>query len=507
MLAKSYSAAVVGVEAHAIEVEAANAQAELSSIVVVGLPDLAVRESRDRVRTAMVHSGFWFPGGHTTINLAPADIKKEGPSFDLPIALAVLAASDQIKSPRLLEVWSAGELALNGALRPVRGILPFALAARAAGATSVLVPEMNAAEAAVVKGLNVYAIKNLREAVEYLEDRIGIMPTRVEFEAIVDNGEEEYLDFQDVRGQETAKRAVEVAVAGGHNLLMIGPPGSGKSMMAKRIPSIMPPLSLEEALETMKIHSVAGLLPGGKALVRRRPFRSPHHTISDVGLIGGSANPSPGEVSLAHHGVLFLDELPEFKRSVLEVLRQPLEDGRVTISRAAGTMTFPSRFMLVAAMNPSPAGSREGRSSVAETQRYLNRISGPLLDRIDLHIEVPAVKNEILLQRTEGESSAVIQTRVLAARHIQQERFSGLEKLTCNAHMGTKEIKRYCALGESSRRMLQYAMDDMKLSARAHDRILKVARTMADLATRETVGEEDISEAIQYRSLDRQYWG
>lgn len=514
MLAKVFSAAVYGVDAYEVEIEVNTSSSGDSKplIIVVGLPDTAVKESKDRVTTAISNSGYYWPHGRTTINLAPADVKKEGPSFDLPIALGMIAAQQEVRLELMEHSSFVGELALTGAVRPVKGILPIALEARRSGRTALFVPEANAREAAVVEGLCVYGVRSLRQTFEFLKGETTMTPVTEDMEALFDAHRSYDIDFSDVKGQGNVKRAIEVAVSGGHNCLMIGTPGSGKSMIAKRIPTIMPPMTLAEAIETTKIHSICGLLLDPRnSFVATRPFRSPHHTISDVGLLGGSANPSPGEVSVAHNGVLFLDELPEFRRSTLETMRQPLEDGFVTISRAAGTMTFPAEFMLVSAMNPCPCGyfgdpKRECRCGHTQVQRYRQRISGPLLDRIDIHIEVPAVTFSEITGKEAGEPSEAIRARVEVARRVQQERFHGSRRVACNARMTTKMIRQHCVLDESSQELLKVAMGELNFSARAFDRILKVSRTIADLARSEAIQSEHLGEAIQYRTLDRNLW-
>ncbi|MDX2081443.1 MAG: YifB family Mg chelatase-like AAA ATPase [Terrimicrobiaceae bacterium] len=508
MLTRVFSAALQGVDAREVEIEVNTGPGE-PKIIVVGLPDTAVKESKDRVTTAISNSGFRWPRERTTINLAPADIKKEGPSFDLPIAVGMIAAAQHASLPRLERCLVAGELALTGEIRPVKGALPIALEARARGKRAVIVPAANAAEAAAVEGIDVYAPLNLREAFEFLAKTRELPVVRSDLAALFATSEHPDLDFADVKGQHGVKRAIEVAVAGGHNLLFIGPPGSGKSMLAKRIPTVIPPMTLEEAIETTKIHSICGLLDEKQAFIARRPFRSPHHTISDIGLLGGSTNPTPGEVSLAHNGVLFLDELPEFKRSTLEVMRQPLEDGRVTITRAAGTMTFPSDFMLVAAMNPCACGffgdpKRECRCSPAQVERYRGRVSGPLLDRIDIHVEAPAVEFRELSSKERAEPSTAIRARILDARRRQAERFGRADR--SNARMTHAQIKRFCELGSAAVEMLRVAMEDLHLSARAYDRILKVSRTIADLDASAGIEAHHVAEAIQYRTLDRRLW-
>jgi len=511
MLATTYCATTFGVGAHLIRVET-NVAFGLPKFFLVGLPDRAISESSNRLEAALKNSLKEFPRGRITVNLAPADLPKEGSAFDLSIAVGLLVASGQMRNISLESVLFLGEMALDGSLRAVKGVLPIALQAKESGFSTMIVPRANTQEAAVVEGLHVFGFDTLNEVCHWLQHPDYTKAAKANLEALFAEGSARILsDFGDVRGQENVKRALEVAAAGGHNAILVGPPGSGKTMMARRIPSILPVMSLSESLETTKIHSVSGLTAKSGPLVTIRPFRAPHHTISHIALVGGGSNPIPGELSLAHNGVLFLDELPEFNRSAIEVMRQPLEDGSVTISRAKGSVTYPCRVMLIASMNPSPSGDWVDPDLASTTdrlqmQRYLSKISGPMLDRIDLHVEVRKVPYNELMTYQSGESSAAIRQRVFLARERQAHRFFGISGIYTNAQMDTRMVKKYCKLDSSGDALLRKAMDKLGFSARAHDRILKVGRTIADLDSVDTVGAHHIAEAIQYRNLDRDGW-
>ena len=511
MLTKVYAAALQGINAQIVTIEVNCTQG--IQFFMVGLPDAAVKESHQRIISALSHNGLKFPRRKVIVNLAPADIKKEGSAYDLPIAIGLLASNEELKSDKFKDYLIMGELSLDGSILPIKGALPIAIMAKQEGYKGFILPEENASEAAVVEGLEVYGVENITQVVSYFKEELNLTPTVIDAQTEFYEKQQYFdIDFEDVKGQENVKRAFEVAAAGGHNLIMIGPPGSGKSMLAKRIPTILPPLTLDEALETTKIHSVAGRKGDTGALITRRPFRSPHHTISGVALVGGGTYPQPGEISLAHNGVLFLDELPEFSRSVLEVMRQPLEDRKITISRAKNTVEYPAGIMLVASMNPCPCGyynhpTKECICSEGAVTRYLNRISGPLLDRIDIQIEVIPVEFEKLSSKTKGESSAVIRERVMKAREMQTKRFADTPGIYCNAQMTTRQLNKWALPDKDSIEMLKIAMERFNLSARAYDRILKVARTIADLEGSDEVKSYHIQEAITYRNLDRGNWG
>jgi len=507
MLAKIQSASVVGIDAHVVEVEVDITSRGLPHFSMVGLPDTAVKESRDRVRPALKNIGFNFPLKQITVNLAPADLKKEGSSFDLPIAVGIMAAEGVIDAGLLDGYLFTGELSLDGRIKPVRGALSMAILARGAGMRGLILPRENAPEAAVVNGINVFGVESLPEVIEFLTGNEPRAPLTIDATKALEENSVYEEDFSEVKGQEHAKRALEVSAAGGHNVLTIGPPGSGKTMLSRRLPTILPGMTFDEALESTRIHSVAGLLKDGQPLLATRPFRAPHHTISDVALIGGGQIPRPGEVSLAHNGVLFLDELPEFKRNALEVLRQPLENGEVTVSRAVASITYPASFMLVSAMNPCPCGylgdpKHQCTCTPGQIHRYRRRVSGPLLDRIDIHIEVPAVPYKELSTEYSGENSETIRKRVLNARSFQLERFKS-DKIYCNGQMKARHIKKYCKLKDDAQSLLDAAMQRLGLSARAYMRILKVSRTISDLESSEDIQSHHVSEAIQYRTLDR----
>ena len=511
MLVKVFGAAVQGIDATIVTIEVNSSRG--IKFFLVGLPDSAVKESHERIISALQVNGYKFPTRQIVVNMAPADIRKEGSSYDLPLAIGILASAEEVRSEKLSDYLIIGELSLDGSLQPIKGALPIAISARAQGFKGFILPKQNAKEAAVVNNLHVYGVENIKEVIEFFNGERELEPTIVHTREEFFQHQDNYpYDFADVKGQESVKRALEVAAAGGHNLIMIGSPGSGKSMMAKRLPSILPPLSLAESLETTKIHSVAGKLNKNDSLIATRPFRSPHHTISQVAMVGGGSNPQPGEISLAHNGLLFLDELPEFNRSVLEVLRQPLEDRHISISRARYSLDYPASFMLVASMNPCPCGyythpTKPCVCNPGQVHRYLNRISGPLLDRIDIQIEIVPVPFEKMAEQKPGESSAVIRERVIKARKIQEERFANHPGIYCNAQMESKLLQEYAIPDTQGLQLLRNAMSRLNLSARAYDRILKVARTIADLEGASSIKPHHLAEAIGYRNLDRENWG
>lgn len=511
MLVKVFGAAVQGIDATIVTIEVNSSRG--IKFFLVGLPDSAVKESHERIISALQVNGYKFPTRQIVVNMAPADIRKEGSSYDLPLAIGILASAEEVRSEKLSDYLIIGELSLDGSLQPIKGALPIAISARAQGFKGFILPKQNAKEAAVVNNLHVYGVENIKEVIEFFNGERELEPTIVHTREEFFQHQDNYpYDFADVKGQESVKRALEVAAAGGHNLIMIGSPGSGKSMMAKRLPSILPPLSLAESLETTKIHSVAGKLNKNDSLIATRPFRSPHHTISQVAMVGGGSNPQPGEISLAHNGLLFLDELPEFNRSVLEVLRQPLEDRHISISRARYSLDYPASFMLVASMNPCPCGyythpTKPCVCNPGQVHRYLNRISGPLLDRIDIQIEIVPVPFEKMAEQKPGESSAVIRERVIKARKIQEERFANHPGIYCNAQMESKLLQEYAVPDTQGLQLLRNAMSRLNLSARAYDRILKVARTIADLEGASSIKPHHLAEAIGYRNLDRENWG